>query len=295
MALLSSNSFAIHLLRKSPQFRDDVTFPLLVSVFTAGLTQGLMCVMISVISWFRLQWINILLTIAHFLQLVSILASYISLTTISAIKLFSVLKPFVFRSFFTTCKTSVATILIWILCVSVVAPIFFVPDLVTFRPVSQTPIFAFKGNIIPVVVNKVAVPSMFVIVSLLVLSNLALFIIAVKQAIRINLMKRPTEGAQSEGNGHLRNQGYMTRAVIAALWSAKGVMVLSLLKLTVHLPFFIKLRDTSDDVFYIHWIYVSSPFLDVICFIGCSKTLRQLSMLKCKCCIKQVQPSSDQA
>ena len=311
-ALLSSNGFAIHLLRKCPHFRNDVTFPLLVSLFTAGLTQGMMAVLVCVVSWFNLQWVTLLLQCAHFLQLVSTFASYFSLCCVSSLKLYSVLKPFVVRRLFTTFKISLVTSLIWMLCVSSVAPVFFYPDVITFKPVSQTPMFIFKENIISVIIMKFAVPTLYVIVCLIVLSNSILFGIAVKHAIRINLMKRPTEREQTEGEGHPPNEGEghlpnegeghlpnegegrLTRAVIAALWSAKGVMILSLLKLTVHLPFFIRLRDTSNDVFYIHWIFISGPFLDVVCFIGCSKTLRQLIMLWCKCSSNKVEQNTVQ-
>ena len=92
-----------------------------------------------------------------------------------------------------------------------------------------------------------------------------------------------------------QGQGQITRVIMAALWSAKGVMVLSVMRLTIHLPFFLmesRQRDTSNLVFYFQWGLISGPIFDSICFVGCSKTLRQLIALK-YICGNRIQPLSE--
>ena len=104
-------------------------------------------------------------------------------------------------------------------------------------------------------------------------------------------MKRRPINASNQDDG----QGQITRVIMAALWSAKEVMVLSVMRLTIHLPFFLmesRQRDTSNLAFYFQWGLLSGPIFDSICFVGCSKTLRQLIALKYKCG-NRIQPLSE--
>ena len=292
LALFSSSSTVIYLIKRCSQFRDDVTFPLLISVFSAGLTQGLFGILAMIISWFELQNVQFLLRCSFWIMLVSVYADYFSLAGLSCIKLIAVVKPFVFQRTVTSCKMTITTICIWITSSCALSPVLFYPDLVTFRPASQTPVFDFKQEKVFHLVWRTIPPMLYIPNILLLLSNAGLFIITIKHAIRIQLMKRRQVNVSSQEE----SESPLTRAIMAALWSAKGVMVLSLVRLTIHLPFFLmesRQRDVSDLVFYFQWGIISGPIFNAVCFIGCSKTLRQLIMVKCKC-INKIQPLTEQ-
>ena len=288
VALFSSGVFVMCLINRCPQFRDDVTFPLLMSIFSAGITQSIFGIMAMITSWFDLQF---LLQSSIWTMLVAGYAGYYSLSCISSMKLFAVIKPFVFQRTVTRCKTTVMTASIWITCSCAFLPIMFYPEIVTFRAASQTPVSDFKQEKVQSLVWRFAVPMLYIPNIFSFLSSSGLFIITIKHAIRIQLMKRRPINASNQDDG----QGQITRVIMAALWSTKGVMVLSVMRLTIHLPFFLmesRQRDTSNLVFYFQWGLLSGPIFDSICFVGCGKTLRQLIALKYKCG-NRIQPLSE--
>ena len=292
VALFLSSGSTIHLIRICPHFRDDMTSPLLSSVFAAGLTQGIFGIMAMLISWFNLQHVQFLLQFSFWIMIVSGYAGYYSLACLSSVKLFAVMKPFVFQRKVSKCKVTITTVTIWIICGCAFSLVMFHPEIISFRPASQTPVFDFTQEMVSSLVWRVAVPLLYMPIILLLLTSSGLFVITIKQAIRIQLMKR--RQFRNNNSDQVESQGQMTHVIMAALWSAKGVMVLSLVRLTIHLPFFLmesRQRDASNLVFYFQWGLLSGPIFDSICFIGCSKTLRKLIVLKLKCkCGYKIQP-----
>ena len=130
VALFSSGVFVMFLINRCPQFRDDVTFPLLMSIFSAGITQSIFGIMAMITSWFDLQDVQFLLQSFFWTMLVAGYAGYYSLYCLSSVKLFAVIKPFVFQRTVTRCKTTVMTASIWITCSCAFSPIMFYPEIV---------------------------------------------------------------------------------------------------------------------------------------------------------------------
>ena len=299
VALLISSIFVMFLMCKSNS-RNDATVPLLISVFSAGLTQGIMGVMAVFTSLLDLQDNHFMLQCYFFMMLISVYSSYLSLAFLSAIKLFAVLKPFTFQTAITTRRMIILSFSIWTVCIACASPVLFSPNVVIYSDASKTPKFNTEVKITSKVLKVLGLPVLYGAMVVLLLSSLGLYIITIKHAINIQLRKR--------GYIHDRNQGpmqvLMTRVIITALWEAKGVMVLSLVRLTTHLPFFLlgSARNSSHLAFYFQWYLFCGPFLDVICFIGCSKTLRHLALvtcsceglLACRCGSSQVRPTSNE-
>ena len=287
VAVLLSSVFMIILIAKCKKFRDDVTFPLLISLFTAGLAQGTGCVMAAIISWLQLTDYQLLHQFCFFFMLFSLLVDYLSLTFLTGAKLIAVVKPFTFRSILTSTKVTVTVVTIWSVCVILSTPVLFYHNIVKSNNITHLPQFRRDLKVAKIIGLYTMQPLLYGSLFLLFVTSAALFVVAMKHTIRIQRMKRRP---QPEGV-----EGQQVKVILMSLWAAKGIMAVSLLRLSVHLPFFVIKRrlSSTEKAFYLEWWLLSGPIWDGLCFVGCSKTLRHVvwRILRCKFRDNQVVPT----
>ena len=72
----------------------DVTLPLFYSIFTAGLVQGIMGILDSVICWNNMEQDSIIVSSCFFLLMVSATVDYVTLAVLSAVEIISGCKTF---------------------------------------------------------------------------------------------------------------------------------------------------------------------------------------------------------
>ena len=113
----TSSGYTIFICSRCKQYRrgSNIIFPLLISVFAAGLLHGISCIIVCVLRWAELQRLTILLQVQFVLVWFSIFTKNLSLAILSAIKLLSVLKPFFYIQRVTRNKMLMITLLIWFL------------------------------------------------------------------------------------------------------------------------------------------------------------------------------------
>ena len=278
VAVVLSKSLLLVLIQRCKKFREDVTFPLLMSLCAAGLTQGLTSLIAAVISWMDLTNIQLLIQFSFYFLILSGMVDYFSLSLLSTAKFVAVIQPFFFRQKVTAVKLSTLVILLWIVSIVVPVPVLFYPDMMNFNNVTLLPQFT-RGKTKVTILGGIVIQSLiYSSLILLVVTNLGLFIVAMRHAIQIRVIKRKPEPVGV--------QGQKVKVILMSLWAAKGVMVVSLLRLSLHLPFFIirnRLISSSEMLFYSQWCLLSGPIWDVLCFIGCSDSLRQLVWHSIRC------------
>ena len=71
------------------QNKNDVTFPLFHSVFAAGLVQGIMGILDSIICWNSMEQDSIIVSCCFFLLMVSATVDYVTLAVLSAVEIIS--------------------------------------------------------------------------------------------------------------------------------------------------------------------------------------------------------------
>ena len=274
VVIILSSLFTIRLISTSSKFKNDVTLPLFYSVFAAGLVQGIMGIVDSIICWNSMEQDSNIVSCCFFLLMVSAVVDYVSLAVLSAVKLLAVVKPFTFKRIVTSAKTTTASVGIWLISIVTYLPVI-IDSIAIFSPITKTPKYGKTHNYTLISVYISLIIFYTSIISLM-LTNICMYIIAVRQAILIRTSVVP----QGQGSDQ-------TRSVIASLWSAKGVIVLSAVRIAIHLPFFIMLKSNlreTPEAFYAQWALIAGPFWDALCFVGCSPTLRKQAwkMIRCQ-------------
>ena len=268
--VLTSTSATIYIVTNTKRHREDVIYTFVISVFAAGLLRGVGCFISFITCWFRLQHIQIILKLFMVVMILSNFASYFSLAAVTTTKAFAVVAPFVFRRRITSRLVKIVTLMIWVVCICLLMPLFISGEYI-FGYISQRPILLYNNQVVLIASKVLSVFNNAAII-ILALSSLVLFVMAVKHKLRDRMSVAPS-GADAE----------LTNAITKALWSAKGALVLSTMRLTLHVPFFVLLEThfkDSEAMFYIYWAIISGPFWDAVCYIGCSPSLRQYVMTR---------------
>ena len=115
--IITSSGYTIFICNRCKEYRKEsnIIFPLLMSVFTAGLLKGIFCIIDCIFCWAELQHLTVLLQSEFVLILFSFYVQYFSLAMLSAIKSLSILKPFLYIRSVTRNKMLMITLLIWFL------------------------------------------------------------------------------------------------------------------------------------------------------------------------------------
>ena len=132
--IITSSGYTIFICSRCKKYRKEsnIIFPLLMSVFAAGLLRGISCIIVCVLCWIELHHFTVLLQIQFVLVWFSVFAKNFSLAILSAIKSLSVLKPFFYIQRVTRNKILMITLLIWFLSLVSAVPMI-LPIAIGFR------------------------------------------------------------------------------------------------------------------------------------------------------------------
>ena len=122
--IITSSGYTIFICSRCKKYRKEsnIIFPLLMSVFAAGLLRGISCIIVCVLCWAELQHLTILLQVQFVLVWFSIFTQNLSLAILTAIKSLSILKPFFYIQRVTRARMLIITLLIWFLALVSAVP-----------------------------------------------------------------------------------------------------------------------------------------------------------------------------
>ena len=271
-----SSVFGLVLINKSEKHRRDVTFPLIVSVFVSGLTHGIMGILASFECWMDLRNNQELMKWIFFFNISSCFMDHVLLVVLAIIKLLAVTKPFYYLRVINTKRILVITICIWLILLAGSSPVVITrSEILTFDNITQYPKMKPAYQIY---VNYAFGIAYLIVFTILTLVSITLFIVTVKHAMKSS---RPVKKQKARPLG----------IAVAAIWTSKGTLTLSLIRVPLILPYVILLGINSETnhMFYAKWICFTIPFWDVFCIVICSECLRKLA-LKTFVCKKYVPP-----
>ena len=275
LSIIISGFVTLWLLKKSKTNADDVTGPIATSVFTSGIVIGFGYILVFLIQWFHQMKHP---TIFHlFLYLVGVgsFINYISVAILSILKLFAVLKPFLYKRFVTMSFIKNITICIWgnVVCIIIPAMTYFSSPV--YNPIMRTIMINTKvtaGNYV-LTVSKVVYYTSTVMIT----ASSILFLAAVAQhTIKTRRQVEP----QAEAIHQQR------QTVLSAIWSYKGVLILAVTRLALNLSYYIvweKHLRLKPYAFYGMWIVLTTFLWDAVGYVLLSSKLRKLALKSIKC------------
>ena len=270
--VITSSSFTIFICNQCKKYRKEsnIIFPLLMSVFAAGLLNGISCIIICVLCWAELQHLTILLQFQFVLVWFSIFTKNLSLAILTAIKSLSVLKPFLYIQRVTKNKILIITLLIWFVSLVSAVPMI-LPVAIGFSDVVQMPFPGTNGDQLLNLFTVLVYPYILYVTSrcVIFISSIILLTVTVKHKLQIKQMANIGSGEKAE----------RADEVIRAIWSSKGVLAVSVVSIILNLPTMAMSNIPQHLVkqelrFYFYWFSVSDTFLYSLCVIFTSPTLQ---------------------
>ena len=258
------NASTMYIINKCKWFSSDVTKTLFLSVFAAGMLNGITLGSLST----AVAWLGIhappqaILNQMYFWGATTHLVNNNSLTILSCLKLFAVVSPFRFQQTMTVTKVRVITVGIWILCAIINLPVFF----------RSLMMYSFKTVTVGMIRGKgfslVFYPlSMCISLAVTAISTISLAAIAIRQKMK------ERQVVASQGQMELR-----FRVVLRSIQAAKSVIILCITRLILHFPFFVLASFNSmesSEGFYSKWASFGAPVADAICCVMLSQNLRK--------------------
>ena len=275
----ASSFFVILLLIKAKNLKRDVTYPLLASVFTSGIAENVCCLLIIVVVWNDLQHNVILIKVSFFWLILAVQTNYLSISTLSCLKFFAVVAPFTYKRVVTVGIVKAITVTIWVL-VSLAVSLVVYFSKVYFSHFTNTPRYDLTKPMETKAIYYTRTV-LYMSIGILLITSIGFVIADVRHKIRIRMIVAAEE---------MMDVNRRRTAVTKALWSSKGVWILAIVRLTLHLPFWAlaetKLRD-SENSFFVMWLMpLLIPFWDAVCYVGFHKGLRRLAaktLCLCRC------------
>ena len=271
--LLPSSSFAIWIIFKSKKHRQDPIFSMIISLFSAGLVQGTFNVFGIKTRWWSLQN-NTVMSVYVFVSTWMFLIRFTSMANLSALKLFAIMEPFIFQRVMTMKTILIAVIVTWMTFLILLIPPLFAPS-VTYENTTLFPDYD-PDFVAGLYGRRIGHIITYIMILILVITTFALYYHTVKHVVKSRKLVAPL----SFGTKEERRQ-----AVLSALWSSKGIVVLASVRLALEIPCIALSRIASGMVaFYAQAAVATMPFWDVLCFITSSQRLRKLLRAKlCSC------------
>ena len=270
--IITSSSSTIFICSRCKKYRKelDIVFPLLMSVFGAGLLRGTFCIIICVLCWAELEHLTLLLKVQFTLLWFSIYAQYWSLAMLSGIKSLSVLKPFLYLQNVTRTKMLVLSLCIFLLSLVSAIPMS-LPIPIGFSDVVQMPFPGPNGDQLGHLFDVLVYPYF--------LFNIPRFVVFVNSIILLTVTVR--HKLQMKKMTNIGSGGKAERAdeVIKAIWSSKGVLAISIVCIILYVPV---ITVTSipphlvkqGPTFFFYWFVASDTFWYSLCVICTSPTLQ---------------------
>ena len=275
LSIIIAGFITLWLLRKSKTNADDVTAPLVTSIFTSGLVMGLVCMLACIINWSDLQQHPAVLYLYIYLLVVGFYMNFKFVAILASLKLFAVLKPFLYKRTVTFRILKNICITIWVCVLCVISPIVTYFSLPTYNPVMKT-VMMTDPNIL--VFSKFVLYFTSII---LILTSMCFFIAVVRHRIKMKGKVAPLAQEGTEQQRHQRKQ-----AGLSAIWAYKGVLILSMTRIALNLPFYIMLElrlRMNNSAFYAVWAILSIFVWDAVGYVLFTKKLRQLVSKGLKC------------
>ena len=269
--IITSSGYTIFICSRCKQYRKEsnIIFPLLMSVFAAGLLRGISCIIVCVLGWVELQHLTVLLQIQFVLVWFSVFAKNFSLAILSAIKSLSVLKPFFYIQRVTRNKMLMITLLIWFLSLVSAVPTI-LPIAIGFSYVVQMPFPGTNRDQLHNLLALLVYPYFLYAISrcVIFISSMILITVTVKHKLQIKQVSNIESGEKAE----------RADEVVRAIWSSKGVLAVSIVSIILNLPTMAVTNISQHLVkqelrFYFYWFAVSDTFLYSLCVIFTSPTL----------------------
>ena len=275
LSIIISGFLTLWLLKKSKTNADDVTGPIATSVFTSGIVIGFGCILVCLIQWFHQIKHPTIFYLYIYLIGVGSFMNYISVAVLSTLKLFAVLKPFLYKRFVTLSIVGNITRCIWGNVVFIIIPVMTYISSPVYNPITRTIMVNTKvtaGNYV-LTVSKVVYYTSTVMIT----ASSILFLAAVAQH---TLKTRRQVEPQTEVIHQQR------QTVLSAIWSYKGVLILAVIRLALNLPYYIvweKHLRLTPYAFYGMWVILSTFLWDAVGYVLLSSKLRKLALKSMKC------------
>ena len=268
----TSSGYTIFICNRCKKYRKEsnIIFPLLMSVFAAGLLRGISCIIVCVLCWTELQHLTVLLQSEFILMMFSYYVQYFSLAMLSAIKSLSVLEPFLYIRSVTRNKMLIITVLIWFLSLVSAVPMI-LPIPIGFSDIVKLPSPGLNGDQLGHLFDVLLYPYFLLNIPRFVIfiSSIILFTVTVRNKLQINQVTNTGSGEKAE----------RADEVIRAIWSSKGVLAISIVCVVFNVPVLTVSRIPKHLLnqelrFYCHWFSVSDIFFYSLCVIFTSPTLQ---------------------
>ena len=270
MATGVSSCFAILLVKKSKNIKRDPTYPLLASVFSSGITLAITYGLASVAIWGDIQDNLIITKLVFFCMMYGAVTNYLSMAILSSFKLFALVTPFAYKRMVKVRVVKTVTVIVWLTLAFAMSLITYFSS-VKFSPFTETVRYDVSK---PEEIRGMFFSRslLYLSVAILLLSSIGFVTGAVRYKFKTRNALKPEEML---ANMEKRKE------VAKVLWSSKGVWVLAVVRLILHLPFFAlaetKLRESSSSFFLLWLLAFTGPVWDAICYTGFHKELRKLA------------------
>ena len=265
-----SSSFAILLVIKSKNIKRDPTYPLLASVFSTGITGVITYLLISVSIWGDIQDNLILTKLVFFCQLYGATTNYVSMAILSSLKLFALVTPFAYKRMVKVRAVKTVTVIVWLTLAFAMSLISYFSE-IKFSSFTET----VRLDMTKPEKNRGRFFSrslLYISIGILLLSSIGFVTGAVRYKFKTRNALQPEEMLANKEK---------RKEVAKVLWSSKGIWVLAVVRLIVHLPFFAlvetKLRESLSSFFVLWLLSFTGPIWDAVCYIGFHKELRKLA------------------
>ena len=265
LSIMISSLVTLWLLRKSKTNTDDVTAPLVTSVFTSGLVVGFLCLLACLIKWFNLQQHPFVLYFYMYLLVLGLIMNYTFVAILTSLKLFAVLKPFLYKRTVTFKILKNITFIKWVATMCIISPLAACFSSPRYNPVMKTVQMTGKYSL---VFFKVILYSTFMI---LIVTSVCFFIAVVRHQIKMK-----TQVVQVVVDGTQQQQ---THAVLSAIWAYKGILIISITRIALNLPFYIMLEMRlllTNSAFFGMWAILSTYMWDAVGYVLFTKKLRKM-------------------
>ena len=265
LSIMISSLVTLWLLRKSKTNTDDVTAPLVTSVFTSGLVVGFLCLLACLINWFNLQQHPFVLYLYIYLLVLGFYMNFIFVAILTSLKLLAILKPFLYKRTVTCKILKNITFIKWGATMCIISPLVAWFSSPQYNPVMKTVQMTGKYSL---VFSKVIFYSTSMI---LIVTSVCFFIAVVRHRIKMKTLVLPVtvDGTHQQ----------QTHAVLSAIWAYKGILLLSFTRIALNLPFYIMLEMRLlmiNSAFFAIWAILSIFILDAIGYVLFTANLRNL-------------------
>ena len=269
VGIVSMNSISLAAVLRSKYITEQPSTPFLISLFTADLLQGVLGTGISaIVSWTDTKYLHSMLVRFHaFGVAFPPTLSFTSVAALAAVKMVSIVWPLRISNIITRKKTMSILTLIWIIPLGFCFMQFFSPapeySYISKRSWEGDEYSWFTKNYIFVII----LPCLLVLFG----SYITIFIVLIKQTIRIRRQTAPTEEIAVQ----------MPDMILKAFKSSKSIIAVITIYIALFIApaifSFISVGKTGYEnyVFYLYWLPHTEGFWNSLFYICLNKAAKK--------------------